>query len=76
MKELVRTDDLALISYIEALLNDARIHYVIADAHMSALSGAIGPVRRRILVEVDRESEARRLLANADLARELRPPRK
>jgi uncharacterized protein (DUF1330 family) len=76
MNELVRTNDPALISFIEALLKEAGLRYLIADAHMSVLDGSIGALPRRILVESERESEARRLLADAALASELRPLKK
>lgn len=76
MNELIRTNDLALISFVEALLKEAGMRYLIADAHMSTLDGSIGALPRRILVESERESEARRLLADAALASELRPLKK
>lgn len=76
MNELIRTNDPALISFVEALLKEAGMRYLIADAHMSVLDGSIGALPRRILVECDRESEARRLLADAALASELRPLKK
>lgn len=76
MNELIRTNDLALISFVEALLKGAGYRYLVADAHMSAVDGSIGALPRRILVERDRETEARRLLADADLAHELRPLKK
>ena len=76
MNELIRTNDPALISFVEALLKEAGLRYLIADAHMSVLDGSIGALPRRILVESARESEARRLLADASLESELRPARK
>mgnify|MGYP002788315559 FL=1 len=76
MNELIRTNDLALISFVEALLKEAGMRYLIADAHMSTLDGSIGALPRRILVESERASEARRLLADAELGGELRPLKK
>ncbi len=76
MKELVRTNDLALISFIEALLTQAGMRYLVADGHMSVLDGSIGALPRRILVEAAREAEARQLLADAELGDELRPQKK
>jgi len=76
MNELIRTNDLALISFVEALLKEAGLAYLVADAHMSVLDGSIGALPRRILVESDKEAAARRLLADADLALELRPQKK
>lgn len=76
MNELIRTNDLALISFVEALLKEAGLAYLVADAQMSVLDGSIGALPRRILVESDKEAVARRLLADADLAFELRPQKK
>ncbi len=76
MNELIRTNDPALISFVEALLKEAGMRYLIADAHMSVLDGSVGALPRRILIESERESEARRLLADAALASELRPLKK
>lgn len=71
MKEIVRTNDPALISFIEALLKEARIDYLVADINMSIVDGSIGAIPRRILVIEEQEYRARRLLADADLAGEL-----
>jgi hypothetical protein len=76
MNELIRTNDPALISFVEALLKEAGYRYFVADAHMSALDGSVGALPRRILVESDKETEARRLLADAELGLELRPQKK
>ncbi len=76
MTEIMRTNNLALISFVEALLKEAGLRYLIADAHASAVDGSIGALPRRILVDSDRETEARRLLADADLGDELRLQKK
>jgi hypothetical protein len=51
MKELMRSNDLVLLSYIEAQLNDAGVAYVVADEHTSNIEGSIGALPRRILVD-------------------------
>jgi hypothetical protein len=72
LHELVRTNDVVLISFIESLLDGAGLGYFVADRHMSAVEGSLGFLPRRILVvEEDREA-ARRLLSEAGLAAELR----
>lgn len=76
MTEIIRTNNLALISFVEALLKEAGVRYLVADAHASAMDGSIGALPRRILVDSDRETEARRLLAAADLGGELKVARK
>ena len=56
MHELVRTNDVVLISFIESLLNEAGLGYFVADRHMSAVEGSLGFLPRRILViQEDRE---------------------
>ncbi|MFK8253541.1 putative signal transducing protein [Ancylobacter terrae] len=67
MRELMRTNDLVLISAVEALLQAAGIGHYVADSHMSALEGSIGLLPRRLLVEDDEHVRARRLLAEAGL---------
>ncbi len=73
MRELVRTNDVVLVSAIEALLNGADIHHLVLDQNMSVLDGSIGAIPRRILVHDDDNRAARQLLIDAGLAHELRP---
>ncbi|HUG62506.1 MAG TPA: DUF2007 domain-containing protein [Methylomirabilota bacterium] len=75
MDELIRTNDIVLISFVEALLKDAGIPYLIADQAVSAVDGSIGIFPRRILVDSDWLDQARRLITDAGLAAELRPER-
>ena len=72
MIELVRTNDLVLISVIEGILAQEGVAHFIADQHMSAMEGSLGFLPRRIMVDAGQEARARRLLAEAGLARELR----
>ncbi|HSI40461.1 MAG TPA: DUF2007 domain-containing protein [Xanthobacteraceae bacterium] len=65
MRELMRTNDLVLISAVEALLSAAGIGHQVADGHMSVLEGSIGLLPRRILVGTDQHGRARALLAEA-----------
>ena len=73
MKELIRTNDLVLISAVEALLKGAKIHCMVADGNMSALEGSIGALPRRVLVPSDAHEKARRLLSDAGLGNALPP---
>jgi hypothetical protein len=73
MREIVRTNDLVLISAIEALLNGANIAHIVLDQNMSVLEGSLGMLPRRILVGEDQLARARRLLQEAGLGHELRP---
>ena len=73
MREIVRTNDAVLITAIEALFKGAGIRHMVLDRNMSVLEGSIGMLPRRILVEDDQVSRARRLLTDAGLGHELRP---
>jgi hypothetical protein len=73
MRELVRANDAVLLSAIGALLDGARIPYLLFDQNMSVLEGSIGILGRRLLVPDDYWDRARRLLIDAGLGHELRP---
>lgn len=72
MREVVRTNDMVLISALEALLTAAEIGHMVADGYISALEGSIGVLPRRILVVDDDVTRARRLLIEAGFADVLR----
>ncbi len=70
MVELLRTNDLVLISRIEAILLEIGVEVFIADRHMSAVEGSLGFLPRRVLVP-EGAAAARAALAQAGLAEEL-----
>jgi hypothetical protein len=72
LRELVRTNDLVLISAVGALLDGANIHHMVLDQNMSIVEGSLGLLQRRILVNDEDSSAARKLLIDAGLAHELR----
>lgn len=72
MIELVRTNDVVLISFICSLLKDAGIEHFVADVHMSIFEGSLGIIPRRIMVDRDFETAARRLLKDAGIEHELK----
>ena len=72
LRELVRTNDIVLVSAVGALLDGANIHHLVLDQNMSIIEGSLGILPRRILVHEDDNREARQLLADAGLAHELR----
>lgn len=74
MKELLRTNDPALISFIEATLRGAGISVMILDANTSIIEGSIGAIPRRIVVEDGSLSAAQRALDKVGLADELARP--
>ena len=50
MRELLRTNDPVLISWLRALLADAGIDAHVFDNHTSVLEGSAGAIPRRIMV--------------------------
>jgi len=72
MIELLRTNNLVLISRIEALFDEEGIACLVADQHMSALEGSLGFLPRRILVLTEEAGRARWALMQAGLAEELK----
>jgi Putative prokaryotic signal transducing protein len=67
MKELLRSNDPVLISYVSALLEQERIDFIVADLNMSVLEGSIGALPRRVLVESDKIVQARQILTGAGI---------
>jgi hypothetical protein len=71
MKELLRTTDIVLLSYVNSLLNDARVSALIADVHVSSVEGSIGVFPRRVLVAAEDWDESISLLTDAGLGEHL-----
>lgn len=72
MIEIVRTNDLVLIGFLQSLLENANIPVFVADTHISALEGMIGAFPRRIMVPDDHAAQARRLIREAGHGAELK----
>ncbi len=71
MEELIRTNDMTLIAYIEAVLGEAGVPHLVLDGNMSVLEGSLGVLPRRVLVGRDRLGHARRLLRDAGIGHEI-----
>ena len=71
MDEILRTNDIVLISFAEALLRDAGIEALVLDQNMSVIEGSLGILPRRVLVPSDRVEEARKLFRDAGVGAEL-----
>jgi hypothetical protein len=71
MVELLRTNDLVLLSVVQAILTSEDVEFLLADQHMASLEGSSGFLPRRLLVPADRVNRARRLLREAGFADEL-----
>jgi hypothetical protein len=72
MVEIVRTNNLVLMGFLQSLLENANIPVLVADLHISALEGMIGAFPRRLLVPDEHVAQARRLITDAGLDTELR----
>src|SRR3984957_15161256 len=72
IREMVRTNDIVLVSGNGALLDGANFHHLVLDQNMSIIEGSLGVLPRRILVHEDDNRQARQLLSDAGLAHELR----
>ncbi|WP_022729976.1 putative signal transducing protein [Fodinicurvata sediminis] len=68
MRELLRTNDLVRLSWVQAYLADAGIEAVTFDNHASVLEGSIVAITRRLMVIDDDFEQACTLLAEADAA--------
>jgi hypothetical protein len=67
MRELILTNDLVLISYVEALLTDQGIEAVVFDRNISLMEGSIGAFPRRLVVSEDVWNRASEILREAGL---------
>ena len=67
MNELIRTNDVVLIPFIEALLRDAGINFLVADENMSIMEGSIGVLPRRVMIALEDMNEAQKLLEDAGI---------
>ncbi|SDU22544.1 DUF2007 domain-containing protein [Stappia sp. ES.058] len=73
MIPLLRTNDVVLISFVEALLKDAGIPHIVLDGNMSVVEGSLGIIARRVMVDEDDRPAAVRLMIDAGLEHELAP---
>ena len=65
MRELLRTNDLVRLSFLEALLRDSGIELIVLDQHTSLVEGSIGAIPRRLMVQDSDYRRARLVLAAA-----------
>ena len=62
MRELLRTNDIALIAYVRAILRAEDIELFEFDVNMSVLEGSIGILPRRLMVRRDEHFRAAAVL--------------
>lgn len=65
MKELVRTNNPVLLSWLQVLLRDAGVESVVFDSHMSVLEGSANAIPRRLMVSDDDYDLARQTMTEA-----------
>jgi hypothetical protein len=65
MVELLRTNDLVLISWLTAVLGEVGIEIIVFDAHTSILEGSAGAIQRRVMVIDDDFVEAKKTFEEA-----------
>ena len=62
MQELLRSTDITLIAYAQAILKDAEIAFFELDTNTSVLEGSLGILPRRLMVREDDYASALRLM--------------
>ena len=67
MKELLRTTDLTVIAFAQALLSGEDIDCFEMDVNMSVLEGGIGIFPRRLMVHPGDLEAARQVLSDNDI---------
>lgn len=65
MRELVRTNNPVLLSWLTALLRDAGIEAIVFDTHTSVVEGSVGAIPRRLMVVDAQYDAARRIVIDA-----------
>ncbi len=71
MLELIRTNNIVVLSRVESLLEERGITFHVFDTHMSILEGSIGAIPRRLMVIKEDIAAARRILSDAGFGAEL-----
>ena len=71
MKELLATNNLVTISFVESLLSESNIDFLILDQNMSILEGSLGIIPKRIMVTDAALLAAKQLLNDAGLEKEI-----
>ena len=62
MKEVIRTNNLILISRVQTILDDAGIQNKLLDTHASNIEGNISAIQRRLVVSNDDFQQSQKLI--------------
>jgi len=65
VKELLRSNDLVVLSWAQAMLEGAGIAAVVLDAHASAVDGSISAIARRVMVDDEDWARAKKVIDDA-----------
>ncbi len=71
MEPILKTTNPATLSFVEAILKEARIDSVVLDQHASLIDGSIGAVPRRVMVLSEDKAAAIRALELAGIGDEV-----
>ncbi len=66
MVELLRSNDLVFLSFVEATLAAAGVRCLIHDQHASAVEGGVVAIQRRVMVSESDRPRAKQALAEAE----------
>lgn len=69
MKDILQTNDMVFLSFVQALLRDAGIESLVLDEHASVVEGSLGMLPRRLMVEESDLGRAKTILAQAERER-------
>ena len=67
MEELLRTNDITVIAYANAILAGSGIDVFELDVNISVLEGSIGILPRRLMVRSDDLIKARQLMCDYEI---------
>ena len=62
MKEVIRTNNLILISRVQTILDDAGIQNKLLDTHASNIEGNISAIQRRLVVSNEDFHQSQKLI--------------
>ena len=65
MKELLRSNDLVMLSWIQSVLAEANIEVFVMDGQMSVLEGSGAAISRRVMVSKENHAEAIKVMKAA-----------
>jgi len=65
LKELLRSNDLVMLSWMKSVLDEANIEVFVMDEQMSVLEGSAAAIPRRVMVSEENHAEAIKVMKAA-----------